>query len=228
MNYLVTISVSLTLLGAVRGNTEQTSGALDPAKIGDDNHWRLRNATAEFVEMDGKRAVHMRATGDSANGSMGLAIPVGVEFTTGAIELDLKGKYQRPSFLGCAFNITDEKTFEAIYFRPFNFKADEPFQQRAVQYIAWPEHTWDELRQQKPGQFENSVHPAPEPDGWFHARIEVTDKRVQVFVNGAKEPSLVVNRLKEGVARRPVGLLVDVAEGLYANLEVKPARQDGP
>jgi hypothetical protein len=228
MNYLVTMSLSLTLLGAVRGYPQPTTGAPDPARIGDEKNWRMQNATAEFVEMDGKRAVHMRATGDSANGSMGLAIPVGVEFTTGAIELDLKGKYQRPSFLGCAFNITDEKTFEAIYFRPFNFKADEPFQQRAVQYIAWPEHTWDELRQQKPGQFENSVHPAPEPDGWFHARIEVTDKRVQVFVNGAKEPSLVVNRLKEGVARRPVGLLVDVAEGLYANLEVKPARQDGP
>jgi hypothetical protein len=32
--------------------------------------------------------------------------------------------------------------------------------------------------------------PVPDPDSWFHARIEVTDREVRVFVNDAKEPSL--------------------------------------
>src|ERR1043165_9052443 len=40
----------------------------------------------------------------------------------GRIEVDVKGKnLQGQSFVGIAFHIIDGKTFEAIYFRPFNF-----------------------------------------------------------------------------------------------------------
>src|SRR5208282_4215550 len=134
---------------------------------------------------------------------------------------------QRPSFLGVVFNVADERTFEGVYFRPFNFNADGPFRLRAVQYIAWPEHTWEELRKNHSGQFEKPANPAPDGDGWFHARIEVTEKLVRVFLNGGAEPSLTVNRLAEGRAKRPVGLFVDVAEGLFANLKVKSANHSG-
>lgn len=128
------------------------------------------------------------------------------------------------SFLGVVFNVVDARIFEGIYFRPFNFKADKPARDRAVQYIAWPENTWEKLRKDKPGQFENAVNPVPDPDGWFHARIEVADKQVRVFVNDSKAPCLTVNRLAEGRMSRPVGLFVDVAEGLYANLKVTPSK----
>jgi hypothetical protein len=147
------------------------------------------------------------------------------KFSTGVIELDLKGRSQRPSFLGVVFNVSNSRTFEGVYFRPFNFKAEEPFHRRAVQYIDWPEHSWDQLRKENPGRFENAANPAPDPDGWFHARIEVTDKIVRVFLNGAKEPALTVNRLSESQGKLPVGLFVDVAEGLFANLSVKSADQ---
>jgi hypothetical protein len=91
---------------------------------------------------------------------------------------------------------------------------------RAVQYVAWPADTWEHLRKTAPGRFESSLHPVPDPDSWFHARIEVTDKHVRVFVDNASEPSLVVNRLLRGGQRRPAGLFVDSADGLYANLEI--------
>ncbi len=217
-------SLALVLLGAVSAHGEKAIKP-DLTKMADDHAWKVSNATAESVEMDGKMVGRLYATGDSGKtGKAGLASSPAVEFGTGVIELDFKGRNQRPSFLGVVFNVTDEKTFEGIYFRPFNFKASEPFHSRAVQYIAWPEHTWEELRRNRTGQFEKPINPVPDPDGWFHARIEVTDKLVRVFVDNAKEPSLTVTRLAESRVKRPVGLFVDCAEGLFANLEVKPAQ----
>jgi hypothetical protein len=184
----------------------------------------VRNATAEASEVEGKSAVRLKAKADSATGVAGLALADGVGFTTGVIEIDLKGRSVRPSFLGVAFNAADEKTFEAVYFRPFNFKAGGEFQGRAVQYVAWPEHPWAELRENRPGKFEGPVGSVPDPDKWFHARIEVGTKQVRVYVNGTKEPCLTVDRLAEGGGRRAVGLFVDTGDGLYAGLKVVPTK----
>jgi hypothetical protein len=191
------------------------------ATITDPQAWKVTHATAESVEVDGKRAVRLVAAGDSANGIVGLALPVGLSFATGTIEIDLRGKnLKQRSFLGVAFNVVDEKTFEAVYFRPFNFKAEEPFRNRAVQYIAWPVNTWEHLRKNTPGKYENRIVPVPDPDDWFHARIEVDEREVRVFANGANTPSLTVERLSKGNTMRPAGLFVDSAEGLYANFKV--------
>ncbi len=198
---------------------------LNLATIDKAKAWKTINVIANPVERDGREGAYLRSLADSANGIVGLALPVGVEFDTGVIELELKGKSERGrSFLGAAFNVVDDKTFEAIYFRPFNFKADDPFRGRAVQYIAWPANTWEYLRKNYPGQFEQPVNPVPDPDDWFRARIEVTDKQVRVFVNGAKAPSLVVDRLATDKAKRPMGLFVDSVDGLYANVRVTPAK----
>ena len=172
----ILLALALNCLGLSSVNAQQGTGTPDLATVADAKAWRVFHATAESLEMDGKRTVRLTAEGDSANGVVGLALPVGYSLATGAIEVDLKGKNARQaSFLGVAFNVSDEKTFEAIYFRPFNFRADEPMRNRAVQYIAWPEYTWEKLRKGMPGQFEKSVSPVPDPDAWFHARIEVTD-----------------------------------------------------
>ena len=189
--------------------------------VSDGKSWNVVHATAEATDKDGKPAVRLVAEGDSNTGIVGLALPAGVEFSEGTIEIDLKGRNLRQrSFVGVAFNVVDEKRFEAVYFRPFNFAADEPWKNRAVQYIAWPVNTWEHLRTHTPGQFEHAVNPVPDPEGWFHARIEVADTQVKVFVNGSKEPSLVTERLSGGGAARPVGLFVDTGDGFYANMKV--------
>jgi hypothetical protein len=224
MKKIVGVGLALTVLAVVSGSAREKTGAFDLAKVGDGKTWKVSNATVEPVEIDAKIAARLKAAGDSGRtGDVGLALASRAEFTLGTIELDLKGRNQRPSFLGVVFNVADERTFEGVYFRPFNFKADGPFRLRAVQYIAWPEHTWEELRKNHSGQFEKPANPAPDGDGWFHARIEVTEKLVRVFLNNATEPCLTVNRLAESRGKRPVGLFVDVADGLFANLEVKPA-----
>ena len=196
----------------------------DLGKIADEASWTISHASGEVVQSGGRQAVRLKAKGDSAQGIVGLAIPGGVAFATGSIEIDLKGRSVRPSFVGIAFNVVDEKTFEAVYFRPFNFKAAGAFKGRAVQYVAWPEHPWDRLRKDRPGRFEGPIRPAPDPDGWFRVRIEVSEKQVRVFVNEAKKSCLKVDRLAGGEKARPVGLFVDTADGLYRKLKITPAR----
>lgn len=203
----------------------------DLARIADPAAWHVMRAVAEPALKQGQPALRLVSEGDSANGIVGLALPHGVAFATGAIEIDLKGRNIRQrSFLGVAFNVVDERTFEAVYFRPFNFRAEAPFRGRAVQYIAWPGNTWEHLRQTQPGRFEQPLDPPPDPDGWFHARIEVAAAQVRVFVNHAKQPSLVVPRLAANgtTVERRAGLFVDSADGFYANLRIEPALSPAP
>ncbi len=154
----------------------------------------------------------------------GVAYLEGVEFTDGVIEIDIRGKdVQQQSFVGVAFHGLDEKTYDAVYFRPFNFKTEDQARRiRAVQYIAHPTYTWQKLRTEQPGKYEKPVNPAPDPNGWFHARIVVASPKVSVFVNDAKEPSLVVEQLsdrKKGL----VGLWVgNTSGGDFANFKIVP------
>src|SRR5204863_149675 len=93
----------------------------------------------------------------------GVAYLRGVEFSNGTIECDIRGKdVQGQSFVGIAFHGVDSTTYEAIYFRPFNFKTPDPARHsHAVQYISHPTYTWQKLRAERPGAFEQPVSPAP-------------------------------------------------------------------
>jgi hypothetical protein len=149
----------------------------------------------------------------------------GVEFTNGAIEFDIRGKdVQQQSFVGVVFHGLDEKTYDAVYFRPFNFKTEDQARRiRAVQYISHPTYTWQKLRTEQPGKYEKPVNPVPDPNGWFHARIVVASPKVSVFINDGKEPSLVVEQLsdrKKGL----VGLWVgNTSGGDFANFKIVTA-----
>ncbi|MCP4312647.1 MAG: hypothetical protein GY790_15400 [Bacteroidetes bacterium] len=127
----------------------------------------------------------------------GLGVLKNVEFETGTIEVELLGENSPgKSFIGIAFNIEDEETFEAIYFRPFNFVATEQIRKvHMVQYIHHPEFTWYKLRETRTGEFENEIAVPPDPDDWFKGRIEISEKSVQVYVNDIDEPVLKVDRL---------------------------------
>src|SRR6202035_5510356 len=78
----------------------------------------------------------------------GIAWITGQEFTYGVIELDVKGKdpFQQ-SFVGIAFHGLNDSTYEAIYFRHFNFQSTDAVRKaHAVQYIADPQYDWPKLR----------------------------------------------------------------------------------
>ena len=127
----------------------------------------------------------------------GLGLLEEVSFVEGVIDLEIKGENNPgKSFVGFAFNIQNDSTYEAVYFRPFNFVAEEEIRRaHMVQYIHHPKNTWKVLRETRTGQFENNIEDPPDPDDWFRARIVVEDKRVIVYLDDRTEPSLKVERL---------------------------------
>jgi hypothetical protein len=147
----------------------------------------------------------------------------GVNFSTGSIDVDLRGKdvFQQ-SFLGIAFHGTDDITYDAIYFRPFNFQSSDTLRKKhAVQYISEPDYPWDRLRNEHPLVYEHAVIPLLIATGWFHAHIVVEKDEVVVYVNYSKMPSLRVKKLdnrNDGM----IGLWNDGLKGDFANLEIKP------
>lgn len=143
------------------------------------------------------------------------------DFDNGTIELEIKGKNAPgQSFVGLAFHGEDNEAFDAVYFRPFNFKNPER-NMNSVQYIAMPEYDWSVLREAHPGKYENTAQPTPDPvDDWFSARIVVNHPQVKVYVNGADEPTLEVEQLSERREGK-VGFWVgNGSEGWFRNLKI--------
>ncbi|MEB0261024.1 MULTISPECIES: hypothetical protein [unclassified Mucilaginibacter] len=119
------------------------------------------------------------------------------QFKSGTIELDVKGNDKlQGSFVGIAYHGLNDSTYECVYFRPFNFKADDAVRRsHGVQYIASPKYDWPVLREKFPNKYEQAVVPAPNPNGWFHVRITISTKNVNVYVNGIQKAMLIVEPL---------------------------------
>ena len=126
------------------------------------------------------------------------------------------------SFLGVVFHGVDGDTYDAVYFRPFNFKSSNPVNRsHGVQYISHPQWTWNRLRRERTGEFEKAVTPGPNPDEWFRGRIEVTGARVRVYVNDSKQPCLDVQKLNSRRSGK-VGLWFNGIAS-FSKLSVTPA-----
>ncbi len=196
-----------------------TSSSPDLSAHADSSAWRIHNRTSSAVP-DTPNALRL-----DARDRDGIAWLVGSDFANGTIELDLRGA-NKPgrSFVGLAFRGVDDTTYEAIYFRAFNFKNPDPARTaRAVQYISHPQHPWQVLREKFPGKYEAAISPVPDPDDWFHARIVLSGRTISVFVNNAKEPSLTVESLTDRTSGQ-LGLWVGHASsGDFANLKITPS-----
>jgi hypothetical protein len=214
---MVTSAAGLFTPSDVFGQKKTVS--LDLAKLAEGKGLRIFNRSASSLSDGARKGLHLNESpGD------GVAYIEGVEFGNGTIEFDIRGKdVQQQSFVGIAFHGVDGTTYDAIYFRPFNFRTEDQARRiRAVQYISHPTYPWQKLRQEHPGQYEKPVSPVPDPNGWFHARVVVASPKVSVFVNDAKEPSLVVNQLsdrKKGLLGLWVG---NTSSGDFANLTIIP------
>jgi len=145
-----------------------------------------------------------------------------VSFSTGSIDVDIRGKdvFQQ-SFLGIAFHGVDTVTYDAVYFRPFNFQTSDTLRRKhMVQYMSEPDYPWDRLRNEHPLMYESSVTPSIEPSDWFHAHIEVGDEQITVFVNYSAVASLKVKKLNS-LNNGLIGLWSSALSGDFANLEIK-------
>lgn len=152
----------------------------------------------------------------------GIAWIKGVEFANGILEFEVRGEnVKQHSFVGIAFHGKNDSTFDAVYLRPFQFEEqDEVLKSRAIQYISLPVYTWRNLREKFPGKYEHSIEPPPDPNSWVKMRVVIKDATVTTYINGSREPSLVVQKVTQ-VKSGSVGFYVaDTSGGDFANLVI--------
>ena len=189
----------------------------DLGELAKANKIEVFNRTLDQTKAGSPQAVFLNAASDD-----GLAWIAGVELSEGTIELEIKGKNEPGrSFVGIAFHGQNNRVFDAVYLRPFNFQAAEPERRsHAIQYISMPEHDWSELRKSHPGKYEFAITPAPDPDSWVRLKLVVKGKNVAAFVNGADAPALTVELLNDRLKGK-VGLWVgNGSDGWFRNLKV--------
>ena len=176
------------------------------------------NRQITVLNEQGKNAVHLDAKpGD------GVAWINNITFEKGIIEFDVKGKnVLQQSFVGIAFHGLNDSTFDAIYFRPFNFQSpDVSRKNHSVQYVSLPQFDWSALREKYPGKYEHSLLKALNPEGWFHAKVVVDATNIAVYVNDDKEPSLVVKPISNHTTGK-IGFWVgNNSDGDFSNLTIR-------
>lgn len=187
----------------------------------------------EVVTYRGRRALRMLNTDDATvpktmMGAQALAIVNATNLGNGTIEADVAGMPREgasPStrgFVGIAFHVQGKgEKFECFYLRMTNGRATEQaMRNRATQYISRPGYPWNKLREENPGVYESYVD--LEPGVWTKMKIVVSGTKASLYVNGAEQPTLVVNDLKLGETHGQVALWAGSdTEAYFANLTVR-------
>src|SRR5262245_2733225 len=183
---------------------------------------KLVNGKAELTTYRGRRAVHLTPSPDHQTAADNVsAILSGSEFTNGTIDADVAGAPragvpgEARGFIGVAFRVqADERRYENLYLRPTNGRADDQLRRNhSVQYTSEPDFPWPRLREETPGKYESYVD--LEPGVWTAMRIVVSGTRAELYVNGAKQPCLIVTDLKLGDTRGRVALWAHSSTDAY-------------
>jgi hypothetical protein len=201
----------------VSAEPSQSAGAsIDLAERLAAGKLRLVNREATPLQGD-RRGIHVNEK--PGNGVVWIE---GSDFAEGTLEVDVRGRDMvGQSFLGLAFHGKDDNTYEAVYLRPFNFRAQDPVRhQHAVQYIAPPDYDWPRLRKEFPEEFENPVDSSVAPTDWVPLRLVVKGQTIQIYVGKVTAPTLEVRKLGK-LERGLVGLWTgNNSDGDFANLRI--------
>ncbi len=220
---LLCIAVALLFAGQVH------SQPFHEFKLDSPDRLLLHNVKAESVTYRGSPAVRVTYAGAGiVADNQNLAIVSGASLQDGAIEVTLAGDTANDAppmwrgFVGIAFRVTDESHFECIYIRPKNGRSDDQLQRNhSAQYISVPGYPWEKLRTETPGKYESYVDLVP--GEWTKIRIQVSGRSARLYVNGADQPALVVNDLKQPVTRGGIALWVGPGTiAHFTNMKVTP------
>ena len=200
--------VAVCLSGLMYGQTsrEVSLNAVDRLK--------LQNVKADHVTYRGQSALRIVDTAPaSADDTERLAVIEGTSFQDGTIEVNVAGDTapdappQLRGFVGIGFRVTDASHFECFYIRPKNGRSEDQLQRNhSTQYVSIPGFPWEKLRSETPGKYESYVDLVP--GQWTKIKIKIAGQTAKLFVNGADQPALIVNDLKQAVAKGAIALWV--------------------
>lgn len=174
--------------------------------------WSVAGGEAKVERYLGQDAVRLR------NGA--IVLP-DAKFENGSIEFDVATTGHR-SFIGVAFRIDDDNSYEDFYLRPHNSGHFD-----AVQYT--PVFNGISAWQLYP-EYNASIEIPSER--WLHVRLEISGPRMRAFVDGGAEPILEVDDLKCGERQGAValksnfpaaGLPADLYPTAFANFKLTPS-----
>jgi len=180
------------------------------------------NGKAEMTTYRGRRAVHLTPSPDHQTAADNVIAILGdSEFMNGTIDADVAGAPRADvpgdarGFIGMSFRVqADQRRYENLYLRPTNGRADDQLRRNhSVQYTSEPDFPWPRLRDESPGKYESYVD--LEPGVWTAMRIVVSGTRAELYVNGAKQPCLIVTDLKLGNTRGRLALWAHSSTDAY-------------
>lgn len=192
------------------------SGSQKSADLALDN-LELHNVKAESATYLGRRAMRITdAAPEGLDDAGRFAVVPGTSFQDGTIEVNLSGDTAPNApenlrgFVGIAFRVTPDRShFECFYLRPKNGRSEDQLQRNhSAQYISMPGFGWQKLRTESPGKYESYVDLVP--GQWTRVKIQVAGSRASLYVNGAAQPTLTVNDLKQPPVTGAVALWVGV------------------
>jgi hypothetical protein len=156
--------------------------------FGDDGK-KLRVVNREATRLHDRNGVRL-----SPRSGNGVAWVEGTEFQSGTIDVDIRGSEAlQQNYVGIAFHRKNDTTYEAVYLRPFNFRAADPVHNHhAVQYISLPKFDFQDLRDEFPEQFENAVDALVAPTEWVRLRVVVGGNKVRAYVGPVEKVTLRV------------------------------------
>jgi hypothetical protein len=228
---MITVRLSRSLIGVALSIIAAAALTRVPAqtiRLDSLDQLKLANVKAETVTFKGRKAIRIDDAAPPSLGDEGrLAILPNIDFQDGVIEVDLTGE-PRPGagegargFVGIAFRVApDQSRFECFYLRPTNGRAEDQVRRNhSVQYISMPGFPWHLLRKEFPEKYESYVDVVA--GEWTKIKIEVRGEKARLYVNGAEQPSLIVNDLKQGQSKGSVALWIG-PETLahFANLRI--------
>jgi hypothetical protein len=91
--------------------------------------------------------------------------------------------------------------------------------ERDLQYFAYPGFKFADLRKEAPGLYETYADIGL--DEWITMRIHVTGQKAELYLNEARFPSFIVNKMKGTSKAGTIGLYVDVGtEGYFKDFRI--------
>lgn len=206
------LAILLYLLGAVPHLLAQGVRSIPFTPVA---NLSLRHVKAEPADYRGRQALRVNDAGPADLGDADrLVILPGTTLQDGTIELEMVGDTAPDAatdlrgFVGIAFRVaSDASRFECIYLRPKNGRSQDQLQRNhSVQYVSVPGYPWQKLRSETPGKYESYVDLVA--GEWVKVKVEVRGQTAKLFVNGASQPALIVNDLKQPVVPGAVALWV--------------------
>ena len=184
-----------------------------------------KNVSITQTNYKGRSAVQVIAAPMAANATSYAVIKDAV-FRDGTIEVDLAGQPEANAgegargFIGIAFRLQGDGSFEYIYLRPTNGRVDDQVRRNhSTQYASYPDFDFARSRKEAPEKYESYVD--LEPGVWTKYKIEVEGRKARLYVHGAEQPCLIVNDLKLDPKEGGVALWVGAGtEGYFSNLKI--------